>query len=547
MPPEVVKEFGGIAAKGRRIRKKGRKGMRVLVTGGGSALARAFAETHREKFEIVLADWKPFPAMPGIESIVGDWGDPDFVAHVVQGKDAVVHLDALQAAERSPTNALDTVSRGTYVLATEAKKAGVPRFVLGSSLALFDRLPPQWNITESWQPRPGTELDALCPFVAELSLRETARQGAMRPICLRFGQIVSDSEIGAQPPDSRWLHIEDAVQALHHALTCDLEAWQPRHAQWIFHITAGGEGAKIRLGHAAHAPLNYAPKHVFMPTRESGAWQDDARSWQEIVAPVGVKSRPIHNVVVFGAGGPLGAIVAQELQNSYRLRLTDLRALEDIAREGKPQSEGAPIAKPLPAPHENRMVDVSDYEQVLAACEGMDAIVNASVLRDRLIPAFGVNTVGAYHMAQAAIHHGIRRIVQTGPAQNLLDGVDCYSWDYDVPEALPRPAAELYFHTKFLGQEIQRIYAEVHGLEIPCLLFQQFANPTVKFGLTSFSVSWEDSALAVRRALEVPTLPRPFEVLNILCDQPHGKYSNQRAKEVLQWQPRDNMEAHWQR
>lgn len=521
--------------------------MRVLVTGGGSKLARAFAEAFGSKFEIVLVDWEAFADVSGVKNVAGDLGDPDVAAEILQNMDAVIHLDPLQATERSATQALETTTRGTYVLATEARKAGVSRFVLGSSLSVFERMPPQWNVSEWWRPRPTAELDALCPFLAELSLRECARLGTMRPICLRFGQIVSDSEIGNQPLNPRWLHLDDALQALEKSLTFDLETWQPRHAQWIFHITAGGAGSKIRCSYATHLPLNFQPQHIFMPTRESGAWQTDARHWQDILAPATpIPPRPIKNVVVFGAGGPLGAALAQEWQHTYNLRLTDLRPLEDIAREAKPQSPGSPIAQPLPAPHENRVVDISNYEQVLSACAGMDAIVNVSVLRDKLIPAFAVNTLGAYNIAKAAVHHNIKRVVQTGPAQNLLDGVDCYTWDWDVPEALPRPATELYFHTKFLGQEILRVFAEAHGLEVPCLLFQQFANPDIDFGLTAFSISWQDSAIAIRRALDVPSLPQPFEVLNILCDQPQGKYSNQRAKEVLNWQPRDNMEAHWQ-
>src|SRR3712207_7054972 len=39
------------------------------------------------------------------------------------------------------------------------------------------------------------------------------------------------------------------------------------------------------------------------------------------------------------------------------------------------------------------------------------------------------------------------------------------------------------------------------------------------------TVSWEDAALAVRRAVEAPLLPRPFEVFHVMADLPHGKYS----------------------
>jgi len=520
---------------------------RVLVTGGKSSLARAAAAAFGSEFELTLADFEPFDAVAGVKTVAGDMGDPAFVTEIVQGVEIILHLDPLQAAQRPDADAIDTTARGTYVLATEAKKAGVARFILGSSLILFERLPAQWNVTEVWQPRPRPTLDALCPFVAELSLRECARLGEMIPLCLRFGQIITDEEIGAQPPNPNWLHLDDALHAIHCALTFERDPSQSRHANWIFHVTAGGDGAKIRLADAANKPLEYTPQHTFAPTRESVGWQRDNRTMHQVLAPMERASRPIRNIVIFGAGGPVGAATAQELQQTYRLRLTDYRDLADIASEAVPQFEGAPIPKPFEAPHENRVVNVTDYAQVSAACEGMDAIINLTVLRQELVQAFRVNTLGAYNIMRAAVAHDIRRVVQTGPAQNLLPEADGYYWDYDVPEALPRPGTALYFHTKFLGQEICRVFAENYGLEVPNLLFQQFANPTIPFGLTQFSVSWQDSALAIRRALEVPSYPFPYEVLNISCDLPHGKYSNTRAKSVLNWQPRDNMEDHYQR
>src|SRR4051812_12099890 len=93
-------------------------------------------------------------------------------------------------------------------------------------------------------------------------------------------------------------------------------------------------------------------------------------------------------VAIFGAGGPVGAAAARSLRDHYRLRLSDVRPIAEIAAEGKPQSPGAPLPEGLPAPHETRVVDVSDYSQVLDAARGMDALVNVSVLRHVLVPAF---------------------------------------------------------------------------------------------------------------------------------------------------------------
>lgn len=245
----------------------------------------------------------------------------------------------------------------------------------------------------------------------------------------------------------------------------------------------------------------------------------------------------------------MAAETARVMAPSYNLRLTDLTPVEQIFREERRQSPNAPLAAPLPPPHEMRVVDVTDAEQVSEAARGMDAIVNCSVVRPDLANAFRVNTLGAYHIARAAVEHGIRRVVQTGPQLVILADGQGYWSDYDVPgDAPPRASDHLYGHSKYLGQEILRVFAEHYGLEVAVLLFCMFVNPEkdeLRHGLNAFSISWNDAAHAIRRAVEVPSLPSPYEVMNVLADLPHGRISNRRAKELLVWAPRDNMERFW--
>jgi len=50
----------------------------------------------------------------------------------------------------------------------------------------------------------------------------------------------------------------------------------------------------------------------------------------------------------------------------------------------------------------------------------------------------------------------------------------------------------------------------------------------------------------VERALTVPALPSPFEVLRILGDLPGGKFTNEKAKRILGWAPEDSLLHLWQ-
>ncbi len=258
-------------------------------------------------------------------------------------------------------------------------------------------------------------------------------------------------------------------------------------------------------------------------------------------------------VVIYGAGGPVGAAAARALREHYTLRLTDVRPLEEIVAAGKPQSPGAPLPELLPAPHERRVVDVTDYAQVLDAARGAAALINCTVVRPHLEAAFLVNMVGAYHVARAAVELGIRRIIHTGPYHIHLGHNADYWWDFDVPEDAPlHPGGDLYAVTKFLGGEITRVFAERHGLEVVTFLYCHFlpadgGERPDGSGCTPFATSWEDCGEAFLYGLRVESLPRPYEPFFIAADLPHGKFPPRKASRLLGWQAKHRFERLWQK
>ena len=114
-----------------------------------------------------------------------------------------------------------------------------------------------------------------------------------------------------------------------------------------------------------------------------------------------------------------------------------------------------------------------------------------------------------------------------------------------------RPGTNLYFVSKFLGQEICRIFAEEHALEVPTLLFSRFISAaTLAAGPTGdhqMLISWDDAGRAMRRAVDVAAFPRPFELLQITADVPNGRFCNEKAKRLLAWEPLDRLEGRWRR
>lgn len=239
-------------------------------------------------------------------------------------------------------------------------------------------------------------------------------------------------------------------------------------------------------------------------------------------------------VLILGGDGMLGPWVVEALEGHCDLRVTDVSAID--------------------TPHESMVVDVADFDQVMAAAEGMDAIVNCSVLRSDGKIAFDVNTLGTYNAVRAAVEHGMSRFINTGPHFTVAGSV-YYDFDYGISEEVPaHPGTGLYALTKATGQEVCRLFSENHPIHILCLLFLSFKPPAPEpeaegLDLNSFSVTFRDAGEAVRLALEVDlaTLPSRNEVFFITTDLPHGKFSNTKAQRLLGFEPRDKLEKYWRR
>lgn len=473
--------------------------MNVLITGAGAAEAK-----------LAVAALQAEHTVRAIDSGDGDLRDAAFAAQLVQGMDVILHFAPISLSSATDEDNLDHATRGTYYLAHAAAKAGVKRIIQASTLKLFEVFPANYKVDPSWRPRPQAQIDHLCARMAEITLRETVRDLSRNPntqvrgLCLRFGQVTRD----------------EMAEALQQALAFDYDLWGIRHV---------------------------GKRQTARPEPVEGS---NAKREPPISNLQSQTAKPPRRIVIFGSGGPLASSTAKEMaQGDYVLLQTDVRPLADILAENKPQLPGAPLPTILAAPHEERFVDVTDYAQVLAASEGMDAIINCTVIRHSIDQSFRVNLLGAFNVMRAAVTHGIRRVVHTGPFMLGQKGAGGYYWDdYLVDDIPARPGDGMvsYIITKLLGQEVCRIYAEQYQLEVPTLTFAGFYNPeVVTAGLATLAVSWADAARAIRCAVEVPSLPSPYEYMHIGADTPIGVFPNDKAKRILNWQPQDDLHEWW--
>ena len=235
-------------------------------------------------------------------------------------------------------------------------------------------------------------------------------------------------------------------------------------------------------------------------------------------------------VAIYGANGAMGPHVIKALEGEHELRLSDVNDLEG-------------------SPHEYRKIDVADLDAVVDAAEGMDAIINLSVLRDHRKIAFDVSMRGCYNVMTAAVTHGVRRVVNTGPHFTLA-GATYERFDYDIGPDIPaQPGTNLYALTKSLGHEICRVFTRNHDVYVMGLFFYNFRPEESQLGqdLTPYSVTWEDTgrAFASALAVDLETLPSRWESFFVFADLPHHKFSNEKVKRLLGWRPTSDLREFW--
>ncbi len=222
-------------------------------------------------------------------------------------------------------------------------------------------------------------------------------------------------------------------------------------------------------------------------------------------------------VLVLGACGNIGPYLTPGLAADYELYLTDVR----------PHPAGLPVQR----------VDVSDYQSVSQAMRGMDAVINLTVLREDPALSFAVNTRGMYHVMRAAVEHGIRKIVHTGPQSARY----FFDHDFDVDDIPEMPGTGYYMTTKYPSLEIARTWSRAHHIQTICFLFNGLGpspnGPIKGEDFPPFTVVWEDLQHACRLALEIESVPDNFQCFNLHSYLGQGKYLLDKAKRILGHQP----------
>lgn len=170
--------------------------------------------------------------------------------------------------------------------------------------------------------------------------------------------------------------------------------------------------------------------------------------------------------------------------------------------------------------------DVTDAQAMLEISAGCQAIIHTAAMHGS---SFGkqpndqfirVNVGGAENLFQAALHHGIRRLVFSSTMEVLIG----HTWDaYGtavLDETFPPRPNWIYPVTKLMVEHLSTFYAQHHDLEVVNLRYMGVDEDVGQHGwdLLARYVHVDDVARANLLATTTPGLRN--EVLNIGPDTP---------------------------
>ncbi len=226
------------------------------------------------------------------------------------------------------------------------------------------------------------------------------------------------------------------------------------------------------------------------------------------------------SILVTGAAGRLGSHLRRGLAGRYRMRLTDLWAIDELAN-------GETFAT----------ADLASLDDMLRVTQGIDAVVHLGGIPVEaawgdLLPA---NVVGTYNVFEAARRNGVKRVLFA--SSNHVTG---FYRREDVVDhrSYPKPDSR-YGVAKLLGEQLGSLYANRYGLEVLCMRIGYVNDAPGNERRLAIWISPRDLAHLVEVGLEHPDIR--YEIVYGVSANDRSWYDNSNALR-LGYRPQDNSE-----
>lgn len=227
-------------------------------------------------------------------------------------------------------------------------------------------------------------------------------------------------------------------------------------------------------------------------------------------------------ILITGASGGVGTFLRRELAGAYRLRLSDIRPIDDLD------------------PNE-RFVggDIADLKDMLRVTRGVDAIVHLGGFSvegpwDDILSA---NIIGCYNAYEAARRNGVRRLIFA----TSNHAVGFYRRDEVIDHTVyPRPDGR-YGVSKVFGEMLGRLYADKYQLQTLCIRIGNVGPRPIDKRRLSLWLSPRDLAQLVKIGIEHPDIV--FEIVYGISGNTRAWYDNRNAVR-LGYRPQDDSEVY---
>lgn len=193
------------------------------------------------------------------------------------------------------------------------------------------------------------------------------------------------------------------------------------------------------------------------------------------------------SVLITGAAGGVAGHLRRELGSAYRLLLSDLRPVTDLAL------------------HESfQAADLGDMAALRALMPGIDAIVHlgGQSVEGPWADVLDRNIAGTYNLFEAARLEGVRRVVFASSCH----AVGFYRLDETIAaDAYFRPDSR-YGVSKVFGEALGSLYAHKYGFDVLSIRIGNVAERPVDARRLTSWLSPRDLAQLVRIGIETPGL-----------------------------------------
>jgi len=192
-------------------------------------------------------------------------------------------------------------------------------------------------------------------------------------------------------------------------------------------------------------------------------------------------------------------------------------------------------------------VDVTCFEDVLAAMNGMDMVIHLAIasgyegdFEDDVFNAqrFDTNVKGTYNVFEAAKRAGVQRVIYTSSLTVVWGATG------EVAGDAPAQPVGTYALTKQLGEQIAAYYAAQHKLSVLCLRIPKPIDvddaSTRETPILPQWIAFPDLINAYQLALVASDID--FEIVTVVGESSKRRWDLSKAEQILGYRPKHRLE-----